>query len=105
MLLGGAGVKVLDEYAYDNQRLYQLEGHAMAFYDFIGDTMQTTSQFTGAGPSFNTVGFKPARASYNLGGSVALFSKHDWIFSAHYDFNFKEDYKANSGFLRVRHEW
>ncbi|MBS0286256.1 MAG: autotransporter domain-containing protein, partial [Proteobacteria bacterium] len=104
-LLGGVGVQLVDEYAYDSQRLFQAQAHMMVYYDFVGDRMQLSSQFVGAGPSFNTLGFTPAQTSFNIGGHVSLFSTHDWIFTVSYDFDVKEDYTANAGFLRVKHEW
>ncbi len=104
-LLGGVGVQLVDDYAYDTQRLFQAEVHGMAYYDFIGDKMALTSQFVGAGPSFITNGFTPAKASFNIGGNFSLFSTHDWIYTVSYDFDVKEDYTASAGFLRIRHEW
>jgi hypothetical protein len=85
--------------------LLQAEVHAMAFYDAFNDRMQTTSQFIGAGPSFTTLGFTPARASVNLGASLILFNMFNYIFTGEYDFNAKEDYKSHAGFLRMRYEF
>jgi outer membrane autotransporter protein len=104
-LLGGVGVKFVDDYVMNDYMLLQSEIHAMAFYDVIGDQMQLTSQFTGSGPSFITQGFTPAQASFDIGTSFILFTHYDFTLSANYDFAFKEDYTSNSGFLRVRYEW
>ncbi len=104
-LLVGAGGKLVDDYPLSDNYLLQSEAHAMMFYDLFDDNVQTTSQFVGAGPSFNTFGFKPARDSYNLGASLTLFSHYSFNMSAEYDFNFKQDYRANSGFVRVRYEF
>lgn len=104
-LLVGAGGKLVDDYPMSDNYLLQSEAHAMMFYDLFDDNVQTTSQFVGAGPSFNTFGFKPARDSYNLGASLTLFSHYSFNMSAEYDFNFKQDYRANSGFVRVRYEF
>ncbi len=104
-LLGGVGVQLINDYAYDTQRVFQAQAHMMLYYDFIGDRMQLTSQFVGAGPSFNTLGFTPAKTSLNLGGHISLFSTNNWIFTVSYDFDVKEDYTANAGFVRIKHEW
>lgn len=104
-LLGGVGVKIADDYALNNNMLFQSAIHAMAFYDVLDSNMQTTSQFAGAGPSFATVGFTPARTSYNLGASAILFTHYGFIFTGDYDFNFKEDYTSHTGFFRVRYEF
>ncbi|MBS0286257.1 MAG: autotransporter domain-containing protein [Proteobacteria bacterium] len=104
-LLVGTGIKVADDYALNDYMLLQTEIHAMAFYDLFDDNMQTTSQFAGAGPSFATVGFSPARASFDLGASAILFSHYNFTFTGDYDFNFKEDYTSHTGFFRIRYEF
>ncbi|MGD9592890.1 MAG: autotransporter domain-containing protein, partial [Candidatus Berkiella sp.] len=104
LILGG-GFKLVNELVIENQRFFQGEFHTMVFYDLIGDTMALTAQFTGAGPNFRSNGFSPAKASLNLGANASLFSANNWIFSLSYDFDVKQDYTANAGFLRVRHEW
>ncbi|MBI2790854.1 MAG: autotransporter domain-containing protein [Gammaproteobacteria bacterium] len=104
ILQGGLGIK----FAYDcphGRTLYQPELHLNAFYDFIGDRFETTSQFVGSGPSFTTSGFKPAQDSYNIGASVSIFGDNNVTLTASYDFDFKDDYTANSGFLRLRYGW
>ncbi len=105
LLQAALGGKLLNELDLNGDRIFQLEGHAFVLYDFIGDTMELTSQFTGAGPSFVTAGFSPAKFSFNIGGNASLFSTHDWVFTVNYDLHIKENYTANSGMLRVRHEW
>jgi outer membrane autotransporter protein len=105
MLLAGVGIKGTYDYGYDAQRVFQIQAHAMAFFDFINDKMELTSQFVGAGPNFVTSGFRPARESFNLGGSLTLFNQKNWTFTASYDFDFKEDYTANAAFMRARYEW
>lgn len=104
-LLGGVGIKIVDSYEINKCVLLQSELHAMAFYDALNDRMQTTSQFVGAGPSFTTKGFTPARASYNVGTSLSLYNIFNYIFTGEYDFYAKEDYTSNSVFLKMRYEW
>jgi len=77
----------------------------MTFYDFVGDQMEVTSQFVGAGPNFLTVGFKPARGIFNLGGSMNVFVDTGFIFSLQVDWNAKEDYNAFAGNIKLRYEW
>lgn len=104
-LLTGAGVRLADDYALTDYMLLQTQVRAMAFYDLFDDNMQTTSQFAGAGPSFSTVGFTPARASYSLGASAIIFSHYNFNVSADYDFSGKADYTSNTGFFRIRYEF
>jgi outer membrane autotransporter protein len=73
-LLAGGGIKFLADF-YTNFSLLEPEVHARIYYDFINEAMATTSQFTGGGASFGTVGIKPAPTNFNLGGSITAFSK------------------------------
>ncbi len=104
-LLTGVGVKFVDDFAINDYMLLQSEIHTMGFYDFIQDDMHITSQFVGAGPSFITNGFTPARASMNLGASLTLFTHYNFTLSGDYDYHFKEDYHSHSGFFRIRYEF
>ncbi len=110
MLKGGAGVRAgyTCPYNMGDRRsiIFQPEVRFNLFYDFINDNMNTTSQFTGGGPSFVTVGFTPAPTSYNVGASLSVFSDFsNYIITMSYDYETKDDYTANAGFLRMRYEW
>lgn len=106
MLLAGATLEFAYDYCVRENIMFQPEVHFQVFYDFIDDAMQTTSQFTGAGPSFSTQGAKPARWSYDIGLSVVSFKMHSGLSLAlSYDYNFKEDYQANAGFARLNYFW
>ncbi len=105
MLLGGLGARLSYDFLCP-RIIYQSEVHARVFYDFINDNMQVTSQFTGGGPSFTSIGFTPAATSFNIGASITTFSNlSDIILTASYDFEYKDDYAANAGFLSVRYLW
>jgi outer membrane autotransporter protein len=105
LLQGSAGVR----FAFDcplEEDHFQPEIHFRVFYDFINDRVEATSQFTDTGPLFETTGLRPHRTSYNIGASLARFTTNTpWVFSASYDYNFKDTYHANAGFLRARYEW
>lgn len=105
MLLGGVGIRLTYDYSCQSV-VYEPELHARVFYDFINDSMQATALFVGGGPSFSTIGLSPAPTSFNVGVSLATFSNNsDIVLSASYDFEYKNNYYANMGFLRVRYEW
>ena len=76
--------------------------HARWLYDFIGDEAQTTSSFTGGGPTFTTTGYEPAQGSVNVGVGVDLLSKGNIAFLLNYDFETKEDFTAHYGSATVR---
>lgn len=106
MLLAGATLEFAYDYLVRNNIMFQPEVHFQVFYDFIDDAMQTTSQFTGAGPSFSTLGVRPARWSYDIGLSVVSFRMGSGLsLSLSYDYNFKEDYQSSSGFARLNYNW
>ncbi|HRE31879.1 MAG TPA: autotransporter outer membrane beta-barrel domain-containing protein, partial [Candidatus Berkiella sp.] len=111
MLKAGAGVRAAYRCPMEmpyriRPIIFQPEVRMNAFYDFINDNMETTSNFTGGGPSFTTLGAVPAASSFNLGASLSVFSDYnDYIVTISYDFETKRDYNANAGFLRLRYEW
>lgn len=110
MLKGGIGVRTAYNCPYDmgdrRSLIFQPEVRMNFFYDFINDNMQTTSNFTGGGPSFVTNGFTPAPGSFNVGASLSMFSDFsNYVVTMSYDFETKADYTANAGFLRLRYEW
>lgn len=110
MLKGGVGVRAAYNCPYDmgdrRSIIFQPELRFNIFRDFINDNMQTTSQFTGGGPSFVTVGPTPSAMSYNVGASLSVFSDYNnYVVTLSYDLENKSDYQANAGFLRLRYEW
>lgn len=70
-------------------------------YDLIGDEVQSTNRFIGGGQAFNTQGADPARSTFNVGAGMKLYTTDNWEFSAKYDFEYKADYDAHSGYLRA----
>ncbi len=110
MLKAGMGVRAAYYCPYNmgdrRSIIFQPEVRMNAFYDFINDNMATTSNFTGGGPSFVTIGATPAATSVNLGASLSVYSDFtNYVVTLSYDFEGKPDYHANAGYLRVRYEW
>ncbi|MCX5680780.1 MAG: autotransporter domain-containing protein [Candidatus Omnitrophica bacterium] len=79
------------------------EVHTQWLYEFMGDTQQTTSTFSGGGASFITDGFKPARSAWNVGTKFSLVTKDNIEFVFNYDFEAKEDFYAHCGYANVRY--
>jgi len=75
--------------------------HAGYRYDIIGDTIQSTSNFTGGGASFNTQGADPARGTATIGAGLQYKATSNWTLSAGYDFEIKDDYTAHAGVVRA----
>lgn len=74
-------------------------------YDLIGDEVQSTSNFTGGGASFDTNGIEPARSTFNVGTSIEFANTSGWEFTADYNFEYKSDYDAHSGYLRAGYKF
>jgi len=74
-------------------------------YAIIDDRIDTTSNFVGASagtnPSFTTEGAQPDRNRIDLSAGVTYMSTANWDMSANYDFEYRPDYKANTGTLRA----
>jgi outer membrane autotransporter protein len=79
------------------------EIHARWLYDFIGDTVATTSTFTGGGSSFSTSGLEPEQSTYNVGTGVTFYSKGSISVTGTYDYQFGTDYSSHTGMGIVRH--
>lgn len=103
-LLAGLGI----QFSYDIETAKSLitqEVHANAGYDFIGDDSKATGQFVSFGPAYQVAGGSPARWDYNLGVSITTWNESGLGFSISYDYDWKNDYHAHSGFFRLRYEW
>lgn len=74
-------------------------------YDWIGDTQQSASTFTGGGASFNTQGFTPAQSSYEFGTKLTLVTDRNITLSLNYDLEVKEDFYGHYGYANVKYSF
>lgn len=81
------------------------EFHFKWLYEFLAETQQSTSTFTGGGASFATSGFNPAQSSWNIGTKFTLLTKHNITLSFGYDFETKTDFYSHSGRVNVRYDF
>ncbi|MDD5644763.1 MAG: autotransporter outer membrane beta-barrel domain-containing protein, partial [bacterium] len=81
------------------------EIHGMWLYDFIGDSQQATSTFTGGGASFKTDGADPAQNSFDIGGSLMLIMTNKLSLLLSYDFEVKEDFTGHSGSVTIKYSF
>lgn len=79
--------------------------HGSYKYDVIGDSADTTASFAAGGSTFEAVGADPATSVFSLGAGLKLYDQNGWDFTANYDYTFKSDYEAHSGFLRAAYEF
>lgn len=102
MLQSGLGMKFERPFELKESMLIP-EVHAKWLYDFIGDKQETTSTFSGGGGSFATQGFNPARNSLDVGAKLTLATKWNWSLETNYDFEYKEDFTAHTGWADIRY--
>ncbi len=79
--------------------------HASYSYAAIADRIETTSTFEGAtggtDPSFTTTGPTPERNRFDVGAGITYMTMANWDMSANYNYEYRPDYTAQSGILRV----
>lgn len=104
MLQSGLGMKLERPFKLKESTIVP-EVHAKWLYDFIGDRQETTSTFSGGGGSFATQGFDPAQHSFNVGTKLTLATKWNWSLETNYDFEYKEDFAAHTGWANARYKF
>lgn len=57
------------------------------------------------GSTFEVDGVDPANSAFGIGAGLKFFDTSGWDFTANYDFTFKSEYEAHSGFLRAAYEF
>jgi len=101
----GAGVKAAWSLKNHDGSWFKPELRASYRYDLEDDRIDDTAQFTGGGVAFSVPGPDPARGTVDLGASMKLMTTSNWTFTASYDFNWKDEYTAHSGFLRAGYKF
>ncbi|MFO1257116.1 MAG: autotransporter domain-containing protein [Gammaproteobacteria bacterium] len=102
--VAGLGLKVQYNNVYGGSRIVP-EAHVGAFYDFIADRQETSSNIFGTGTAFNSKGFDPAHDSYEVGVGLNIYTERNSIFSINYDYRFKSDFHSHNGFVKLRYQW
>ncbi|MDD5430444.1 MAG: autotransporter outer membrane beta-barrel domain-containing protein, partial [Candidatus Omnitrophica bacterium] len=75
------------------------------FYDVIGDKEQTIASFAGGGTSFETLGYRPASSSFDLGLRLEFFNKKNVTVLADCSTVFKSDYYEVGGSLTFKYSF
>jgi len=104
MLQSGLGMRLERPFKTETGTIIP-EIHAKWLYDFIGDRQETTSTFSGGGGSFATNGFDPAQNSLNAGAKLTLIANNNWVLETNYDFEYKEDFTAHTGWADLRYKF
>lgn len=76
------------------------------YYDFLGEEIDTTSNFTSAAATtFISKGSEVAQNSYRLGAGLDVLSQDNVTLSLDYNWDTKENFNAHSGALKARFEF
>jgi autotransporter-associated beta strand protein len=90
----GLGMKLVSKIRTESFD-FMPEIRAQWLYDLASDNMQTTSRFTEGGASFKTVGAKPSKSMFDLGGSFTFITNKNITVDFDYDYSFRPDYSAS----------
>jgi autotransporter-associated beta strand protein len=74
-------------------------------YDYIGDRFQTTATFAGGGPSFDTIGAKPAKNGMLFGGELAFLNKGNVTVTGNWDLELRDQFASNTYYGTVRYDF
>jgi autotransporter-associated beta strand protein len=74
-------------------------------YDYIGDRFQTTATFAGGGPSFDTIGAKPARNGMLFGTELAFLNKGNMTLTGNWDLEVKDQFASNTYYGTARFDF
>ena len=73
--------------------------------DYIGDRFETTANFAGGGPSFNSQGAKPAQNGMLFGAELAFLNKGNVTVTGNWDIELKDQYMSNTYYGTVRYDF
>ncbi len=79
--------------------------HGGIRHDVIGDDVATTGSLAGGGAAFKTEGFDAAQTTGNIGAGLKWETADGFDFSANYDYEYKSDYDAHSGYVRAGYKF
>lgn len=74
-------------------------------YDLVGDAVQATSSFAAGGAAFASQGPDPAQSAVDLGASLDYLTTDNWQLTVNYNFEYREDFEAHSGFARAAYKF
>ena len=97
----GLGVDVRKDYVQADGSILSPEVNIGYRYDVIGDAVETTSTFSGGGPSFRTEGADPDQDTFNVGVGFGYTAVSNMEITASYDYESKDEFNSHSAFIRL----
>jgi autotransporter-associated beta strand protein len=74
-------------------------------FDYIADEFATLASFDGGGPAFSTIGVRPARNAFLLGGEMAFLNDGNMTITGNVDWELKDQYSGFTYYLTVRFDF
>ncbi|WP_194842499.1 autotransporter outer membrane beta-barrel domain-containing protein [Endozoicomonas sp. OPT23] len=77
----------------------------MAWHDFKGQQVETTTRFVAGGDSFILKGADPVKKSYQGTAAMSYKRNDNMSFSVGYEFNKKSDFRSHSMFMKMKYDF
>lgn len=74
-------------------------------YEFFKDKVESTGSLEGGGGSFVSKGPEPEPHRFNVGAGLTYISTTNWELQTHYNYDYREDFDAHSGFVRAAYKF
>ncbi|WOG27783.1 autotransporter domain-containing protein [Endozoicomonas sp. 8E] len=100
----GAGVEISQAFRVDQGEL-EPSLKLMAWHDFKGDVVETTTRYVLGGPEFTSKGADAVKNSYQASASVTYRRNDNMSFVVGYELNQSSDYKAQNYYLRMKYDF
>lgn len=97
----GAEIKIAKPSKMPSGAIVVPEMHLGYAYDFIGDNLEKTAQFTGGGAAFETTSPDGARHRGNMGLGVTYQTNDHWDYSLTYDLDVSQAYTAHTALAKA----
>ena len=100
----GAGVEFSQEFRVSKGEI-KPSLRLMAWHDFKGDEVETTTRYVLGGTEFTTKGADAVKNSYQVSANVTYRRNDNMSFVVGYELNQKSDYKAQNYYLRMKYDF
>ncbi len=100
----GAGVELSQTFRVSKGEI-EPSLRMMAWHDFKGDEVETTTRYVLGGTEFTSKGADAVKNSYQVSANVTYRRNDNMSFVVGYELNQKSDYKAQNYYLRMKYDF
>ncbi|KEQ16315.1 autotransporter family protein [Endozoicomonas numazuensis] len=100
----GAGVELSQEFSLKKGEI-EPSLRLMAWHDFKGDEIETTTRYVLGGTDFTTKGADAVKNSFQVSANLTYRRDDNMSFVVGYELNQKSDYKAQNYYLRMKYDF